>query len=82
MENDQPFRVKLVGQDVNPGKLLAIGLLSLAPVVVAILMQNPALRQALQLRAWHIARQAAKKGEAWCDKMGAIANHRYDLARL
>ena len=82
MDDHGPIRVKLVGQDVNPAKLLAIGLLSLAPVVVAILMQNPALRQAIQMRAWHMAREACHKGQGWLNKMEAITNHRYDLARL
>jgi hypothetical protein len=74
--------MQVVASDPGYGRMVAIGILTLAPVAVAILMQNPALRQAIQMRAWHFTRAFCRKNaEAW-RKLESIAATRYDIARL
>ena len=77
-----PLHVKIVGTDAGPGKVLFIGLLSLVPVAVAILMQNPALRQQLAMRFWHDAEAAAAKTGKAFDGMARKAHLKYELVRM
>ena len=77
-----PIHMKIVGTDTGPGKVLAMGLLTLIPVAIAILMQNPALRQSLQMKAWYATRKVCHTGAEWWRKMEVVADHHYDIARL
>lgn len=79
---EHPVNVRIGGNDPGLGKLAAVALLTLAPVAVAILMQNPALRQALEMKAWHGIRQFCRgNSKAWA-RLESIAATRYDIARL
>jgi hypothetical protein len=80
-EAGNPVHTKIVG-DGGIGKVIAVTVISLAPVAIAILAQNPALRQSLELRAWSYMRLlAARNVRAW-QKLEAMAQARYELARL
>lgn len=77
-----PISIKLVGQETKPVTLFMVGLLSIAPVIVAILMQNPGLRQAIKMRSYYYARIICGKNAQYWRKLETIADHRYDLSRL
>ena len=79
---NNPIHMKIVGTEPNVSKLVLVAALSLAPVAVAILMQNPSLRQAIQMRAWFTLRKVSHTGAQWWRKMEVVADHHYDLARL
>ena len=78
---DSPLHMKMVGE-TSPGKVLAITIMSLAPVAIAIIMQNSALRQALAMKSWHYVRLTAGKFERAASEIKSYAGHRYDIARL
>lgn len=80
--HDNPIHMTIVPGKPPIGKLVIVGLFTLAPVAVAILMQNPALRQSIQMRAWYAARKVSHTGAEWWRKMEVVADHHYDLARL
>jgi hypothetical protein len=80
---DNPLNMRIVGtNEPGVGKLVIIAALTLAPVAVAILMQNPALRQAIEMKAWNMARIACRKNARMWANLESIAATRYDVARL
>lgn len=79
---DNPIHMKIVPEKVPIGKLVIVGLFTLAPVAAAILMQNSALRQALKMRSWYAIRKMSHTGAEWWQKMEVIADHHYDVSRL
>jgi hypothetical protein len=81
-EKGNPAHVKVETGEMPVAKMVVVAIISLAPVAVAILMQNPALRQALQLRAWNGARTICRKNQAMWAKFESIAATHYDIARL
>lgn len=81
-ESDNPVNVKVIPSGEAPAKILAIALLSLAPVAVAILMQNPALRQSLAMKAWKISESATMRISKTFADISAKCQFRYDLARM
>lgn len=79
---EHPVNVRLAATDAGMSKLVIVGLLTLAPVAIAILMQNPALRQALEMKAWNGARIICRKNARMWANLESIAATRYDVARL
>jgi len=77
-----PIYMKLTGPDGGMAKMVFVGLLTLAPVAVAILMQNPALRQQLVMRLWHSGEVATGKTGRAFEIMARKCHMKYDLARL
>lgn len=79
---ESPLFMKLMPESVPVRQALIMGLLALAPVAVAILMQNPALRQSLKMKGWDAIRKMSKANAGYWRKMEMVADHHYDLARL
>lgn len=79
---ENPIRMQITGNDTSLGKMVLMGALTIAPIAVAIIMQHPALRQAIQMRTWHYIQLSAGRFERAAKKAETIAAHRYDLARL
>jgi len=77
-----PVYMKIMGTDATPAKLVFVGLLTLAPVAVAILMQNPALRQQLVMRLWHSGEVVSGKTARAFEITARKCHMKYDLARL
>jgi len=77
-----PVYMRIMGTDATPGKLIFVGLLTLAPVAVAILMQNPALRQQITMRLWHSGEVTASQTSRAFEIMARKCHMKYDLARL
>lgn len=78
---DNPINMRLTGES-NMGKALALTILGVVPIAVAILAQNPALRQALQMRFWAAGSNITAKMGKGIEKANKICHMRYDLARL
>jgi hypothetical protein len=79
---ETPVNVRLAPADIRMGKLVMVGLFTLAPVAIAILMQNPALRQAIEMKAWNTARGFCRRNARLWANLESIAATRYDVARL
>jgi hypothetical protein len=77
-----PLVMKLQAADVDAGRMLLMMALTIAPVAIAILMQNPALRQKLSMQFWITAQQIAGQGKRTLANVESIARTRYDIARL
>lgn len=76
-----PIHMKLIS-DVKLSRLILVGALTIAPVAVAILMQNPALRQQLQMRFWRsLGLGMAHTGSVFADA-AEKCRMKYDLARM
>jgi hypothetical protein len=80
--HDNPIHMRIVAEKPPIGKLVIVGLFTLAPVAIAILMQNSSLRQAIHMRVWFTARKMSHSGAEWWRRMETIADHHYDIARL
>lgn len=63
-------------------RALASAAASLAVVGIAILMQQPALRQAIKMRASYYAMKFCARNVAYWKRMETIASTSYDIARL
>jgi len=85
MDTSKPVEVKIIPADLDKGmvgRLVFVGLMSLAPVVIAILMQKPALRQAIVMRTTHYSGEfCSRQGEFW-NGMAAKSKQAYNAARL
>jgi len=79
---DNPIFMRMIGTDTGPAKLVFVGLLTLAPVAVAILMQNPALRQHITMKLWHSGELASAKTARSFEVIARKCHMKYDLARL
>jgi hypothetical protein len=77
-----PIHMKIVGSDISVGKLTVVALFTVAPVAAAIIMQNPALRQSLEMKFWNGLRAASRNTAKLSAKLESIAATRYDIARL
>jgi hypothetical protein len=80
--HDNPIHMRIVAEKAPIGKLIVVGLITLAPVALAVLMQNPSLRRAIHMRTWYAARKVSHSGGEWWRRMEVIADHHYDIARL
>jgi len=74
--------VKILPGNEGIGKLIAITLLSLAPVAIAVLMQNSALRQRIAMKLWQTGEISSGKIARQFGDVSAMCHHKYDLARL
>lgn len=80
-EKGSPIHMKLVSE-ASPGKLAAMILLTLAPVAIAVLMQNPALRQALQMKLWKRMEIINTNAASYFDTAAKQAKFKYELAKM
>jgi hypothetical protein len=81
----EPLDVRIVPRDLGKGevgKLLLISAISLAPVVLAILMQKSALRQSIVMHASHYGGEiCSAQAEFWASK-AAQCKTVYNVARM
>lgn len=56
--------------------------ISVGTITVVMLMQNPAMRQALKMRASYYGMKFCAGQVAYWKRMETIAHHSYDVARL
>jgi broad-specificity NMP kinase len=59
-QKDNPMWMAIIPQPPKPRDMILITLVSLAPIVIALLMQKPSLRQAIQMRAFHTTKVASQ----------------------
>lgn len=57
-------------------------LVTVAPIALAILMQKPALRQAILMRATHYGKEICRWGADICNKGGDACAQTYNKVRL
>lgn len=76
-----PVYMKVIS-DVSPGKAILVMVVTIAPVVAAILMQNPALRQAILMRTWKKMELINATAASYFDKAAKQCQFKYDLARM
>ena len=57
-------------------------LVSVTMVTILMVMQNPALRQAIKMRAAYYGMKICSRNVAYWKRMETIASHSYDVARL
>lgn len=57
---DNPMWMAILPQPPKPRDIIIITLVSIAPIALALLMQKPALRQAIQMRALHTVKIGAQ----------------------
>ena len=76
-----PVYMKLIS-DMSPGKLVLMTVVTLAPVIAAILMQNPALRQSIQMRFWKKAELSYTNLSGFFERSAKQCQLKYDLARM
>jgi len=85
MDIKKPIEVKIIPAELDKGmagRLIFVGIMSLAPVVIAIVMQKPALRQAIVMRTAHYSGEfCSAQGEFWND-LAAKSKTVYNTARL
>lgn len=79
---ENPIYMKWIQSGDTTSKLIVVGLLSLAPVAAAILMQQPALRQAIKMRVWNLAAKTSVKQSNWWLELARKAERQYSLAKL
>lgn len=81
----KPIEVKILPTELDGntvGRLIFVGVLSLAPVVAAILMQKPALRQAIVMNLSHHGKEfCSRQGEFW-NGMSARCAQVYNTSRM
>jgi hypothetical protein len=77
-----PLVMKLQAADADAGRMILMAILTIAPVAIAVLMQNPALRQKISMQVWSIAERLAGQGKRTMANVESIAKTRYDIARL
>jgi len=79
---ENPIHMRIVGDGPDVKKLAIVAAFTLAPVAIAILMQNPALRQRIEMRFWRgLEIVSGKAAHGWAD-ISKYAATRYDIARL
>lgn len=78
---ENPLIMQMI-REVKPSELIFMTLVTLAPVAIALLMQKPGLRQAIEMRLFHTGVKISKKGELFWYKMGLRAQTYYDIAKL
>jgi hypothetical protein len=81
-DKNTPVHTKIMGSDASMGKLALVAVFTLAPVAIAILMQNPALRQSIQMKGWAAFRKFAHESARKWERLESIAATHYDIARL
>jgi hypothetical protein len=81
----EPLDVRIIPSEMSGsdwGRLVMIGAISLAPVALAILMQKPALRQAIVMHASHHAGEACSALAEFFGNKAAACKTVYNVARM
>lgn len=77
-----PVYMKLITDDLSIKRLAAAILLTAIPVGIAILMQNSAMRQRIQMNFWMTTERATKKLSAQFATVQAHSHNMYEIAKL
>lgn len=77
-----PIYMKLITDDLSIKRLAAAILLTAIPVGIAILMQNSAMRQRIQMNFWMTTERTAKRLSAQFGTVQAHSHNMYEIAKL
>lgn len=79
---ENPVYMRFMDAEVSPGKFILMTAVTLAPVAIAILMQKPALRQAITMRLWNTATVVSiRQSEFWL-AIAAKTERRFQIAKM
>jgi hypothetical protein len=78
---DNPVWTAFVPVKPSTKNLLIVMAFSIAPVAIAVLMQKPALRQAIQMRAFHTSKTACQYAADFFQSMATKSAQEYQKAR-
>lgn len=85
METSKPLDVRIVTAELTKGdvkKLVFVGLMSIAPVALAILMQKAAMRQAIVMHTSHYAGEVCSNLAEFFAGKAADCKTVYNVARM
>lgn len=80
-----PLDVRIIPSDLSGkdvGRLVVFGAISLAPMVLAILMQKSALRQSIIMHASHYGGEICSAQADWWATAAAKCKTVYNVARM
>lgn len=79
---DNPVWMALIPQKPKGKDVIAMTLISIAPIAIAILMQKPALRQAIVMRTCHITKNVCQDMADFWQIMATKSAQAYQKAQL
>jgi hypothetical protein len=77
-----PVQVAIAPPQIQPGRLALMMIVSVAPIALAILMQKPALRQAIVMRAAHFLKETCQSQADFWQKAATRSAQAYNAAKL
>lgn len=77
-----PIYMKVLTDDLSFKRLAAAILLTAIPVGIAMLMQNSAMRQRIQMNFWMTAERTAGRLSAQFATVQAHSHNMYEIAKL
>lgn len=80
--SDNPIWMALIPQKPKPRDMAVMMVLSIAPIAIAILMQKPALRQAIIMRTMHTTKEVCQEMADFWQIMATKAAQGYQKAQL